>query len=1184
MTDALWYHALTFMEDYRTSGNGYNIEELYSFSDETGILERHKQMLLQPYTNKKIDVKIMYFELIKMLLEHDRRHYPEAYEQSKDLHKIQGFQDLTNRLQKRLNKKYDGHFSSLNVKINNIEQIFGGEDRDITGFNFMEKFDQLERQNTLLTEALEHTNELSLKRSSEIAALQEGLMVANSQLQEIHGNTSKNTSDITLIFNELRSRDETDSSSTILREEHAVIQQKTFEIFEKRLDTNEEHVELLKVKDSQQDQIIYEKFEVLEKADEFLRESHTQLTKKSQAVEEEQKNQEKHLSEYVSDFKGFEETTEMDQQKMKNTLEELAESLKNTGVFDTLKEELDNTKNLLNNVLEQQPIEKISILEKKVYDEIPIDIKNIQDKMNADYENMEKQAQSFAEVMTKQINENEDKTSTLIVEIKNDLLENSKKNTDDVLKNLEPEVKRHAEKLDELSALHGKVNADFIRMAEDRIVPLEGKFEVMSSKVADDGDKFQQNILPTINEIEKNIALFLTRFQDVGDRLDSDQNRFDQMGAEIEDIKNGCNDILSQMGEAQVHSDDIETKLKQSNDRLETMLDEMKKQEASLKENFGDNLSIQFNNLEEQINATNALLKIETNLNQIHADTLKGIDPKVNDMYENLFPAVHKQLDAIEPKTNELFGKVGEQEAKFGNFNDEQDMQNKRLDKLETYSNEAVTKLSDVNKAIDVGVQLMENNSQRIDDIELDTKENLKPKLHGLEEQQIQQVEKVHYVEMLQDKVNLLDEQKQRSDAFVKESLEETVKSNRESHDRLKEALIQKMNELDDNDKSHYQKISELFNHNDALKNLLNDALREQADRDGNTFKDLENRIENVGDQAGRTETLINEVMNPELNNHASKLANLENESSNVRNSITLIVNEGLDGARNDIQEKIDTMEKKANDNDQHIINLRELNSKLVEQMKEQLNEEVRKQTLMITELKEDAISQILELRETLKDVKKDDLRLIKEKVSCVEGIILKIDTIEKDTSQKIEKLERDFGESEGKLISVERESRDYATFSRENVNTFRADYEDNKNNIWGLLTKIFGALRGCTVILKSEGPALEHQPDCFGVYRMSDTFNNRPLYKQDMGENYIYYHGSLNAWMIGTRIGHNHAWMRNYAQDTLTPDLANGWEYLSTLDRSWEINDKTLRIEPLKDIEKINEIIQEIRIAKEVD
>jgi hypothetical protein len=47
-------------------------------------------------------------------------------------------------------------------------------------------------------------------------------------------------------------------------------------------------------------------------------------------------------------------------------------------------------------------------------------------------------------------------------------------------------------------------------------------------------------------------------------------------------------------------------------------------------------------------------------------------------------------------------------------------------------------------------------------------------------------------------------------------------------------------------------------------------------------------------------------------------------------------------------------------------------------------------------------------------------------------------------------------------------------------------------------------------VVLKSEGAVREHQADVLGVYRMVDSYNERPVYKQDGGENYIYYRYTL--------------------------------------------------------------------------
>ena len=49
-------------------------------------------------------------------------------------------------------------------------------------------------------------------------------------------------------------------------------------------------------------------------------------------------------------------------------------------------------------------------------------------------------------------------------------------------------------------------------------------------------------------------------------------------------------------------------------------------------------------------------------------------------------------------------------------------------------------------------------------------------------------------------------------------------------------------------------------------------------------------------------------------------------------------------------------------------------------------------------------------------------------------------------------------------------------------------------------------------MVLKSEGGVAEKQGDVLGVYRMVDSYCDRPVYKQDGGENYIYYRlGTFN-------------------------------------------------------------------------
>ena len=55
-------------------------------------------------------------------------------------------------------------------------------------------------------------------------------------------------------------------------------------------------------------------------------------------------------------------------------------------------------------------------------------------------------------------------------------------------------------------------------------------------------------------------------------------------------------------------------------------------------------------------------------------------------------------------------------------------------------------------------------------------------------------------------------------------------------------------------------------------------------------------------------------------------------------------------------------------------------------------------------------------------------------------------------------------------------------------------------------------------MILSSTGSAAKEQPSCLGIYRNIGDHNNKPLYKQDDGENYLYYQNK--AWLVGPYLG----------------------------------------------------------------
>ena len=59
----------------------------------------------------QVDMKIMYYELIRMLIDYERKNHPQTYDATKTVGKIEGYQELTNKLQ-----RYNLHVYYLKIK------------------------------------------------------------------------------------------------------------------------------------------------------------------------------------------------------------------------------------------------------------------------------------------------------------------------------------------------------------------------------------------------------------------------------------------------------------------------------------------------------------------------------------------------------------------------------------------------------------------------------------------------------------------------------------------------------------------------------------------------------------------------------------------------------------------------------------------------------------------------------------------------------------------------------------------------------------------------------------------------------------------------------------------------------------------------------------------------------------
>ena len=103
--------------------------------------------------------------------------------------------------------------------------------------------------------------------------------------------------------------------------------------------------------------------------------------------------------------------------------------------------------------------------------------------------------------------------------------------------------------------------------------------------------------------------------------------------------------------------------------------------------------------------------------------------------------------------------------------------------------------------------------------------------------------------------------------------------------------------------------------------------------------------------------------------------------------------------------------------------------------------------------------------------------------------------------------------------------------------------------------------------MVRSEGQVREERADVLGLYRLVDSHQARPLYKQEGGENFIFFSPAGPEWIVGTRVGSQYGWLRNYqggAGEERWPGGQQVWQYRDTVSGLWREDDITLRVEAL--------------------
>merc|ERR1712029_242966 len=350
------------------------------------------------------------------------------------------------------------------------------------------------------------------------------------------------------------------------------------------------------------------------------------------------------------------------------------------------------------------------------------------------------------------------------------------------------------------------------------------------------------------------------------------------------------------------------------------------------------------------------------------------------------------------------------------------------------------------------------------------------------------------------------------------------------------------------------------------------------------TFSDHDERLKKLL-EANVEQSNFYGVISTNIESMENKMSSYDSKQKAMTENILITNDAQVSELRNKFDVRISEIMKKV-DNHSNLLDQGELN--LVD-MKRKFDEahlhsqrdleEIRKKS------KDDKETVVFEV-ETLKERLETFFSSSEEKLEFLDKACIR-------ESSKVEVIEKKLSVNEKQTSKLEVRIRDMDKI------------EEDTSSIWKQLTELqeyinvnkedLQSIRGFTIVLKSEGIVKKHQADVLGVYRMVDSHGDRPVYKQDGGENYIYYSSTSNTWFVGTVVGHQYGWLRNSTENASSrrwiPDLKSGWEYrplvrsMENLDsNTWHSDDGSLKIEYLRDVEKVNELFRDIKELQKKD
>eukprot|EP00092_Neocalanus_flemingeri_P000845 GFUD01000902.1.p1 GENE.GFUD01000902.1~~GFUD01000902.1.p1 ORF type:complete len:1362 (-),score=529.35 GFUD01000902.1:116-4201(-) len=1361
MTEDLWHHALQFLDKYRADALNYPIEELYQFADQTGILERHRQLLAKPFHENEVDMKIMYYELIKILIAYERGVQSSGNDATKTVGKIEGYQELTNRLQRYLNqrfitdvdhlKKQQVAKSCFESKPENGGQSFQQMEKRMTKLE--ENFVDLTENHSKLKEnyySLEQTNLSLVNKMNVIEKNNKHIAGDYFAMKEKNSEIIENTTNISLdqkVFENIQNQHNKHT------DEQLIAQTEIIKMMKIRADKHDDELSLLVHNDASQDdrlelldhsvdniqvqlsvlsnklapypdimenlqqksrtprfetrlsgevlksnkdkKVMIERIESDEKR---IREiEHTKCTHNDDAIrsdiariETEMKSKTSIINRILDtqtslneELLMFDEKCERKWESVENVMKQNDDSTRalkqlahlnktKIDVLDSRFEHLENCCASIKSDVERNNAESNKVA--KDFDKISENITSKQDKLEQEINSskeviqyhddklihfekesaklandlnilMKNSSNNFEQCkegisnLNKNLNalqkneensslksrqeEMEKNTETALKKIEKIETSNSEYNNklDDVIKTvkvttldtdasinlLDEKVKQNIDTISKIKLSTGHLensvskhvernNETAVRMAQISLLTSNMKKEIDDSTryTQDISNKRMDQIQNTSNKIDAELAeltqyvndikterpRFCAKIENLEELAKVNINEIKQKETDVQSCKKDIFDIKNIVSKLQQHGDECKEKVKSMEDWNNLHVQKLQEKfennngawEKDGRQTTEARTKVDIKNDEVEKKLTNIDIKLKSNI-----ELMSKIKQELEDEFGNKYKILLKDIKEKECKFEHEMELLVEKEIRHHSFVETLD---KELFKVK--ENIIIIDKTDQNmsKILEqTNVLMMKNATQEEKLSEQEKIQNdVENKLLNLESADVFLQEANR---MLIEKVSKMEENTKHSEDSIQQELKKEFNEKLRQNDLLIQKLTKEFRDMNEN-------ITESKQDQELLRDMFYRLDKQMAGLNGKVNEEI---MEENSKRILELEKLINEEKN--------NVKRSENEVLHLKQMIS----------------KIEQQTNKLVESKQEILEFEQFKMDIAAKLSDISKE--KDNFFLLDEKCNQLIGHIAKCETELNDVKRciesDQEQLVKKVVnqrqsldSFFKSIEDKFDNLEKTKNEEKrnrEKLELKSCEQDSKMVEMKYLVDRIAVLEKGKECQQTKDANDKgscmgfgKANLWKLIMEIYAAFRGYTLVVKSEGAVSEHQSDVLGVYRMVDTYNDRPVYKQEGGENYIYYSSASSSWLVGTVVGHQYGWLRNSSTAASSarwlPDLVGGWEY-RPLVRSWEClegqeswlsDDGTLRIEAIKDIEKINSLIQDMKNSAEVE